>query len=85
MEIRQYNNMDGVWDTSKYDPNLSVCIFKVMVIQGHEVKKRSNWKFHVWVAWYMILGQFFVKNAEKQPKNTFWTIEIGENLKIGEK
>ena len=34
--------MDRVWDTSKYDPKLSVSIFKVKVIQGHEVKERSN-------------------------------------------
>ena len=42
MKIIQYNNMDGVWDTSKYDHKLSVSIFKVKVIEGHEVKERSN-------------------------------------------
>ena len=42
MEISQYNDMDRVWDTSKYHPKLSVSIFKVKVIQGHEVKERSN-------------------------------------------
>ena len=41
-EISQCNYMDRVWDTSKYDFNLSVSIFKVKVIQGHEVKERSN-------------------------------------------
>ena len=45
MEISQYNDMDRVWDTSKYHPKLSVSIFKVKVIQSHEVKERSNWKF----------------------------------------
>ena len=34
--------MDLVWDTFKYDPKLSVIIFKVKVIQGHEVKERST-------------------------------------------
>ena len=48
MEISQYNDMDRVWDTSKYHPNLSVSIFKVKVIQSHEVKERSNGKFWVW-------------------------------------
>ena len=42
MEISQYNDKDSVWDASKYDPKLSVSIFKVKVIQGHEVKERSN-------------------------------------------
>ena len=42
MEIRQHNDMDRVWDTSKYHPKLSVSILKVKVIQGHEVKERSN-------------------------------------------
>ena len=41
-EISQCNYMDRVWDTSKYDPKLSVNIFKVKVIQGHEVEERSN-------------------------------------------
>ena len=48
MEVSQYNNMDRVSDTSKYHPKLSVNIFKVKVIQGDEVKERSNWKFHAW-------------------------------------
>ena len=38
MEISRYNEMDRVWDISKYHPKLSVSIFKVKVIQGHEVK-----------------------------------------------
>ena len=42
MEISQYNDMDRVWDTSKHDPKLSVIIFKIKVIKGHEVKERSN-------------------------------------------
>ena len=47
MEISQYNYMGRVWDTFKYDPKHSVSIFlsmslKVNVIQGHEVKERSN-------------------------------------------
>ena len=41
----QQNNMDRVWDTYKHHPNLSGSIFKVKVIQCHEVKKRSNWNF----------------------------------------
>ena len=57
--------MDRVWGTSKYDPNLSMSTFKVKVIQGHEVKERSNSKFYVWGACYMFLGQFFVKNTKK--------------------
>ena len=42
MEVSQCNDMDCVWDTSKYHPKLSVSIFKVKVIQGHEFKERSN-------------------------------------------
>ena len=42
MEISQYNDMDRVWDDSNYHPKLSVSIFKVKVIQGHEVKGGSN-------------------------------------------
>ena len=34
--------MDRVWDSSKYDPTLPVSIFKVKVIQGHEVMERLN-------------------------------------------
>ena len=42
MKISQYKDMDRVWDTSKDHPKLSVSIFKVQIIQGHEVKERSN-------------------------------------------
>ena len=42
IEISQYNEMDRVWDTSKYHPKFSVSIFKVKVIQGHEIKESSN-------------------------------------------
>ena len=42
MEISQYNNTDRIWETSKYHSKLSVSILKVKVIQGHEVKERSN-------------------------------------------
>ena len=41
-------NVDRVWDTSKYDPILSVSIFKVKVIHGHGVKEKSNWECCVW-------------------------------------
>ena len=41
-EISQCNYKGRAWDTSKYDPDLSVSILKVKVIQGHEVKERSN-------------------------------------------
>ena len=63
MEINQYNDMDRVWDTSKYHPKLSVSIL-VKIIQGHEVKERSNWKVWVWEARYMLLGQFIVKTRK---------------------
>ena len=42
MKISQYSVMAHVWDTSNYHPKLLVSIFKVKVIQGHEVKERSN-------------------------------------------
>ena len=42
MRISQNNDIDRVWDTSKYHRKLSVNIFKVKVIHGHEVKERSN-------------------------------------------
>ena len=41
-EISQCNYIDRVCDTSKYDPQLSVSVFKVKVIQGHEIKESSN-------------------------------------------
>ena len=44
LEISQCNNMDRIWDTSKHHPKLSVPIFKVNVIQGHEVKEMSKLK-----------------------------------------
>ena len=59
--------MDRAWDTSKYHPKLSVGIFKAKAIQGHDVKERLNWKLHVWVAWYLFLGQFSVKNTKNNP------------------
>ena len=40
MKISQYNYVDRVWGTSKYDPKLSVSILKAKVIQGHKVKER---------------------------------------------
>ena len=50
IEISQHN-MDCIWDTSKYHPTgLSLSIFKVKVIQGREVKERSNGEFYVWAA-----------------------------------
>ena len=85
MEISQYNGIDRVWDTSKHHHKLSVGIFKVKVIQGHEVKETSNYTFFVWSAWYMFLCQFFVKNAEKWTLNTFWTAKLGQILKIEKK
>ena len=36
MKISQYNYMDRVWDTSKYDPMLSVSIFNVKVTRSGE-------------------------------------------------
>ena len=42
MKISQYNDMYRVWDTSKYNPKVSVSIFKANVIQGNEVKERSK-------------------------------------------
>ena len=42
MKISQNNDMNRVWDTSKYHRKLSVNIFKVKVIQGHEDKEMSN-------------------------------------------
>ena len=64
MEISQCNDMDCVLDTSKYHPKLSVSIFKVRVIQGHEVKERSNGKFWVWAAGYMFFGSVFRQERE---------------------
>ena len=50
MEISQCNDKDSVWDISKYHPKLSVSIFKVKVIQGHEFMEMSNWNFWGWAA-----------------------------------
>ena len=41
MEISQYN-MARVYDTSKYHPKPLVSIFKVKVIQGHEIEDMSS-------------------------------------------
>ena len=84
MEISQCNDMDRVWNTYMYHPKLSMCIFKVKVkvIQGHEIKERSNWKFWAWSASYIFLGQFFVTSA-KMTLEHFLTAKIGQILKIG--
>ena len=74
--------MDRVWDTSKYHSKPFVALYQVKVIQGHEVKKISNVKVWVWVVWYVLLGQIFVKNVKK-PKNTFSTAQIRHNFKFG--
>ena len=86
MDIIQYNDMDRVWDTSKHHPKVSVSILKVKVIQGHELKERSNWKCYVWAAWCM-LGHFFVKNAKNDPRTllngpsrTNVTVQKGEEV-----
>ena len=71
MEIRRYNVMDRVWDTSKYHPKPSVSIFKVKVTQGHEVKEWSNWKFWVSTAWYMFLGSGFSSGTRKMTVKHF--------------
>ena len=42
MAVSQHNGMDRVWGTSKYHSELSVSIFKIEGIQGHEVKEMSN-------------------------------------------
>ena len=36
--------MHRAWDASKYDATLSMSIFKVKVIQGHEVKRKGQIK-----------------------------------------
>ena len=71
METSQYNDKDSVWDTSKYHPKLSLSIFKVNVIQGHEVNERSNRKFWVWAACYMLLGHFFSSRTRKMTLEHF--------------
>ena len=48
----------------KYHHKLSVRIFKVKVIQGHEVKESSNWKLWVWTAGYMFLGSFSLRTRK---------------------
>ena len=57
MEISQYN-MDRVWDTSKYYPQLSLSIFKVKVTRSTKGQTESL------VRADMFLDQCFVKNAK---------------------
>ena len=83
--------MDRVWDTSKCYPNLSVIIFNVKIIQGHEVKKRSNCFGGV----MRVLDQFssrtqtvtqehFVRTTVALPCQCHcWTAQIRQKLKIG--
>ena len=87
MKISQNDTMDRVWDTSRYHPKLFVSIFKVKVIQGHEVKGRSNRKFCVWAACYMFLCQFLRQKRENGPRTLFdgpnWTkFENRENAEF---
>ena len=72
----QCNDMDRVWDTSKYHPKLLLSIFRVKVIQGHEVKEGSNWKSWVWVALYMFLGHFSVINTKNDPTPLFERLKL---------
>ena len=71
--------MDRVWDTSKYHPKPWVSIFKVKVIQDHEGRERSNWKFYVWTAWYM----FFVKNSKNYARTLIERPKSDEIWKSG--
>ena len=71
METSQYNDMDRVWNTSKYHPKPSGSIFKVKVIQGHEVKGRSNGKFGIWAVGYLFLGQISSRTRKNDPRTLF--------------
>ena len=55
---------------------------QIKVIQGHEVKKRSNSKNLVWVVSYMFLGQTFVKNAQ-MTLALFERRKLDQKMKIG--
>ena len=69
--IRQYNDMGRAWDTSKYHPKLSVSKFKVKVVQNHEFKEKSNYKYEVRASSDMFLGPFFFRIAKNGPRTPF--------------
>ena len=73
--------MDSVSDICKYHLLCFETIIEVKVMSGHQVKKVKQKKFDLELR-CMFLGQIFAKNAKKYPKNTFWRIKIGPNLKF---
>ena len=77
--INQHESWLGFfWD----HPELSVSIFIVKVVQGREVKERSNWKLWVWVVWWMFLDEVFGQNTKKL-LNTFERSKSDKNWEYG--
>ena len=69
MEVSQYeyNDMDRAWDTSKYHPKLSVSIFKVRVIKGHEGQGNVKLKILGLGGVIHVFGSVVCKDREKRP------------------
>ena len=67
--------MGRVWDASKYPSETLATLGHVNVIQRHEGKKSSNWKFRVRWCEFFFTSVVFVR-MQKLPQNTFWTAEI---------
>ena len=62
--------MDRVWDNSKYHSKLSVSIFKVKVIQGHEAKKGQT-KNLCLDGVILVFGSVFRQERENDPRTLF--------------
>ena len=68
--------MNRAWGTSETHSRFSVSIFKVNVIQGHEIKERPNQNFLAWVMpCYTIFRPVFRKKAKKWSQiDTSWLL-----------
>ena len=79
LEISQYNDMDGVWDTSKYHPKLTVSIFKVKITRSRK-GQTENFGFGrrdtcCWVS--------FSSRTQNMTPEHFWNGPNRTNFEIG--
>ena len=74
--------MDSVSDICKYHFLCFMTIIEAKVMSGHQ-EKRSSKKNSWFRAAIHVFRSDFCKEREKWPWNTFWSIKIGQNIKLG--
>ena len=75
--------MDSVSDICMYHLLWFAAIIEVKVMSGHQVKKVKQKKIRDLELRYMFFRSDFRKEREKWPYNTFWSIKIGQKIKLG--